>query len=143
MIRKSVLLPCAPGQAFALFTERITEWWPPDHRPTRDSESRLFLTEAGRFWEQDRGGREVELGRVQVWEAPHRLVLSFYLGTDAAHPTEVEVGFTPEAGGTRVTVTHRPTPLSEDLWTLRAQKFDRSWEALLAALTVTTVSASP
>lgn len=134
MIHKSVLLPCAPGRAFALFTDRVSDWWPADRRHTRDPRSELFLTASGRFWERARDGHEVDLGRVRVWEPPHRLILDFYVGTDAAHPTEVEVSFTAEGAGTRVAVTHRPTARSEALWKQRAAKFERSWEVVLAAL---------
>ena len=45
-----------------------------------------------------------------------RLILDFYPGTDAEHPTEVVVRFAQENGGTRVVVQHRPKPESADLW---------------------------
>ena len=134
MIQKSILLRCPPDEAFHLFTVRISEWWPKTHRLTKDPESELFLEPAGRFWERSREGREIELGRVLTWEPPHRLALDFYIGTNVAQPTALEVTFTSENEGTRVTVHHRSKPESEDLWTLRAPVFERSWEAVLAAL---------
>lgn len=142
MIRKSVLLPCPQPRAFTLFTARISEWWPADRRHTRDPQSELFLTEGGRFWERARDGHEVDLGRVREWLAPERLLLDFYVGTDAAHPTEVEVSFVPEGAGTRVSITHRPTALSEEMWKLRNSAFDRSWDVVLAAL-ATAAAAEP
>lgn len=129
-----MLLGCPPEGAFQLFATRISEWWPVTHRLTKDPESELFLEPTGRFWERARDGREMELGRVQVWEPPHRLSLDFYLGTSAAQPTSVEVTFTAETEGTRVTVCHRSKPESQELWNQRAPVFDRSWEAVLAAL---------
>ncbi|HUE22178.1 MAG TPA: SRPBCC domain-containing protein [Bryobacteraceae bacterium] len=134
MIQKSVLLRCPPDKAFRLFTESISEWWPKTHRPTKDPESQLFLEPAGRFWERSRDGREMELGRVLTWEPPRRLALDFYVGTNAAQPTALEVTFTAEGVGTRVTVDHRAKPESEDLWALRAPVFEKSWEAVLTAL---------
>ena len=134
MIDKSVVLPCGPARAFSLFTEQISAWWPADRRHTPDPRSELFLSASGRFWERARDGHEVELGRVRVWNPPHGLVLDFYVGTDAAHPTEVEVRFIPEGEGTRVAVTHRPTALSKDMWERRAPRFERSWDVVLAAL---------
>jgi len=133
MIQKTVLLPVPPPQAFELFTARISEWWPKTHRPTKDPESELFLEQAGRFWERSRDGRVVELGRVLSWEPPHRLTLDFYIGTNANQPTALEVTFTAEEQGTRVTVHHRAKPESEDLWMLRAPTFDKSWDAVLSA----------
>ncbi len=134
MIEKSVLLACPPEKAFQLFTAQVTEWWPKTHRLTRDPESQLFLEPSGRFWERARDGREMDLGRVRAWEPPHRLALDFYMGTNPAQPTSVEVTFTPEDQGTRVSVHHRPLPESQELWQQRAPVFQRSWEAVLQAL---------
>jgi len=137
VIQKSVFLRCQPQEAFELFATRISEWWPVTHRPTKDPESELFLEESGRFWELARDGREMELGRVRVWEPPHRLALDFYLGTNAEQPTAVEITFTAEDEGTRVTVHHQAKPESADLWNQRAPVFERSWESVLGNLCVT------
>jgi uncharacterized protein YndB with AHSA1/START domain len=134
MIQKSVLLRCPPDEAFQLFTERISEWWPKTHRLTKDPESELLLEKTGRFWERARDGREIDLGRVLVWQPPHRLALDFYMGTSSAQPTSLEVVFTPESHGTRVTIHHQATSASEDLWNQRAPVFERSWAAVLEAL---------
>ncbi len=135
MITRSVLLECAPDEAFQLFTERAGAWWPVDRRHTGDPRSDITPRRpSGRFWERGSDGREVELGWVRVWEPPRRLVLDFFVGTDAQHPTEVTVTFTGEEEGTRVTVEHRPTPISAELWRRRSPAFDRSWELVLAAL---------
>jgi uncharacterized protein YndB with AHSA1/START domain len=140
MIQKSVLLRCPPKEAFQLFAARISEWWPTSHRLTKDPESELFLEPSGRFWERARDGREMELGRVRVWEPPHRLTLDFYLGTSAAQPTAVEVTFIAENDGTLVTVHHQAKPESQDLWNQRAPIFERSWQAVLGNLRVTMAS---
>jgi uncharacterized protein YndB with AHSA1/START domain len=134
MIRKSILLRCPPDEAFELFTGRISEWWPATHRPTKDPASELFIEPAGRFFERARDGREIELGRVVLWQAPRRIELDFYVGTSAAQPTAVNVTFAAEDKGTRVTVHHRAGPASEELWKGRAPLFEKSWEAVLAAL---------
>jgi uncharacterized protein YndB with AHSA1/START domain len=134
MIHKSILLRCPPADAFHLFTERISEWWPPSHRPTKDPHSQIFLERSGRFWERARDEREADLGRVLVWDEPLRLVLDFYLGTNQAQPTEVEITFVPEDEGTRVTVQHRAKPESQDLWNARATVFEKSWDAVLFSL---------
>jgi uncharacterized protein YndB with AHSA1/START domain len=134
MIRKSVLLRCPPEEAFAIFTARISEWWPKTHRLTKDPESELFVAATGRFWERARDGREIELGRVLIWDPPHRLGMDFYMGTGPAQPTALEVTFRAEDDGTRVTVNHRPVPGGEDLWQKLAPTYQRSWDAVLAAL---------
>jgi hypothetical protein len=134
MIEKSVVLACARERAFALFTERASDWWPELLRHTGDAGSQITLLASGRFWERAADGREVELGRVTAWEPPSRLALDFYPGTDALHPTEVVVRFSAEGDRTRVVVQHRPTVASFDLWAAGAPRFERSWERMLEAL---------
>ena len=134
MIEKSAFLTCSPTRAFELFTERASDWWPEAVRHTPDPSSEIRMLASGRFWERARDGHEVELGRVLVWEPPERLVLDFYPGTDALHPTEVIVKFAGEADGTRVVVEHRPKAESAALWAAGAPRFERNWGIVLPAL---------
>lgn len=134
MIEKSAFLRCAPAQAFTLFTERASDWWPPSLRHTADPRSEIRMLASGRFWEQAADGREVELGRVTAWEPPQRLTLDFYPGTGPLRPTAVVVRFTAEDGGTRVVVEHRPKPESAELWATGAHRFESAWGLVLAAL---------
>ena len=134
MIKKSVLLPCDRDAAFALFTTRISEWWPPERRHTRDPRSTIVLSPDGPFVERDAAGNEVPLGLVRAWEAPARLLLDWYPGTDAEHPTSVEVLFVPEGDSTRVEVRHDDTPASRDLFPTRAPRYAASWDLVLGAL---------
>ena len=134
MIEKSVFLTITPQEAFDLFTTQIGQWWPVDRRHLNDPNSALFLLESGRFYERAADGTELDLGRVRSWQAPHRILLDFYIGTDAAHPTEVDIRFVAEADGTRVSVSHRPSDRSAALWERRAPIFERSWHAVLSAL---------
>ena len=73
MIEKSAYLVCAPERAFALFTERASDWWPEALRHTGDPHSEIRMLADGRFWEHATDGREVELGRVIVWESERAL----------------------------------------------------------------------
>jgi uncharacterized protein YndB with AHSA1/START domain len=134
MIVKSVVLPLPPLAAFELFTRKMGEWWPSDRRHTQDPSSEIFLLESGRFYERAHDGHEIELGRVRAWEAPDRILLDFFIATTPEKPTEVEITFAAEKGGTRVTVTHRSKPESESLWTARAPRYERSWDVMLDAL---------
>ena len=134
MMVKSVTLPLAPRAAFELFTQKIGEWWPADRHHTQDPTSEIFLLQSGRFYECARDGHEVELGYVRSWQKPSRILLDFFIATSPENPTEVEITFAAQEGGTRVTVTHRPKPDSEVLWTERAPRYARSWDIVLAAL---------
>ncbi len=132
-IHKSVLLACGQERAFALFTEHASLWWPEGRRHTGDAKSEIRLSASGRFWERAGDGREVELGRIVEWNAGERLRIEFYVGTDAAHPTELIVGFAAEGAGTRVTIDHRPLEVSRAMWTQRAPAFERSWSLVCPA----------
>lgn len=135
MITKSVVLSCAVERAFELFTEHAGEWWPAERRHTSDATSTIAILPDGRFFERARDGREVDLGRVTVWDPPARLVLDWYPGTDRDHPTHVTITFTMEGDRTRITIEHRPGS-SGELWDKRNAQFARSWDLVLAALLV-------
>lgn len=134
MIEFSVVLRLPPARAFALFTQRISEWWPPTHRLTKDPNSTITLDPAGTFREHGTDGRVAELGRVRVWQPPERLELDFYLGTGPTEPTDVVIVFEPEGNGTRIIVRHGPLPDSAAGWEARVARYRASWPVVLAAL---------
>jgi pyruvate carboxylase len=134
MITKTVQLACDAKRAFEIFTEQASAWWPPARRHTSDPHSSIAMLQTGRFWERASDGREVELGVVREWRPGERLVLDFYPGSDADHPTQVTVRFEANGDGTRVTIEHRPLAASEAIWNQRAAKFEQSWAMLLPAL---------
>ena len=100
-----------PDRAFAAFVEEIGAWWRPSPLfQTTPRPGRLSFEpgEHGRLIETRDGGRVFEIGRIRVWEPPHRLVFSW---RQANFPidlhTEVEVGFEAVGEETRVSVEHR------------------------------------
>lgn len=134
MIQKSVLLACNVAEAFDLFTQCAGDWWPIERRHTKDANSDIVIEPGGRFFERSSAGAEVALGRVCVFERPHRLLLDWYPGTGPDAPTEVEVRFEAAEGGTRVTVRHGPGRAGDDRFDRSAPAYDRSWDLVLAAL---------
>jgi uncharacterized protein YndB with AHSA1/START domain len=96
-----------PDRAFRLFTEEVGAWYRVDSYTVRDPRRTVTLQfepfVGGRFIDvYDPGtGEGVELGRIQVWEPPHRL--QFIDHRDC----EVEVSFAAAANGTRVTIEQR------------------------------------
>lgn len=134
MIVKSITLLCSPPRAFELFTQHASDWWPPERRHTNDASSTIAMLETGRFFERAGDGREVELGRVLAWRVGEELVLDWFPGTDADHPTRVVVSFVPDGETTRITIEHGPTPASDELYPSRAPRYAASWDLVLAAL---------
>lgn len=101
-------LDCAPRIAFAVYTERISEWWDP--RYTANSESLKAVTiepfVGGRIYATHEDIGEDEWGRIIVWETGQRLVHTFTLAQDEEHPSEVAVKFMPveQSQGLRCTM---------------------------------------
>lgn len=115
-VRQSIVVKAHVERAFDVFTAGIDTWWPRTHHigksplKTNVIEPRLH----GRCYGLSVDGTECDWGRVLVWEPPRRLVLAWQINPewqfepDVARSSEVEVRFTPEAGGTtRVELEHR------------------------------------
>lgn len=107
----SVRLP--PDRAFALFVERMGDWWSKG-KTIGQNPHRAIVVEphaGGRWYEEDDAGNQCDWGRVIAWEPPHRLLLAWHLDAsfsfDPAFSTEVLVSFAPTATGTLVTLEHR------------------------------------
>ncbi|HTC39376.1 MAG TPA: SRPBCC domain-containing protein [Steroidobacteraceae bacterium] len=112
--RVSVSVATPPARAFQVFTADIDQWWRRGLK-FRHSASRggLLCIEprvGGRLFESfDAQGTQhiIEVGRVRVWEPPHRLAFSWRSANFAPHEhTDVDIQFEPSASGTLVTVTH-------------------------------------
>ena len=114
-VRKTMLVNAPQAHAFAVFTERLADWWPLQRYHIGSQAAQTAILEprvGGRWFERAADGTECDWGRVLVWEPPHRLVLSWDIGADwQFHPdlgTEVDVRFIAEGSDTtRVELEHR------------------------------------
>jgi uncharacterized protein YndB with AHSA1/START domain len=110
VVRESVQVELRQEQAFRLFTEGITEWWPLEEGYSfggeRTVEVHLDPWVGGRFYETWVDGDEFQTGRVIECDRPHRIVFTWRDEHERGE-MEVEVRFTPEGDGTLVTVEHR------------------------------------
>lgn len=113
-VHRSVSVPLSTERAFALFTERMTDFWPPEHSIGSSAIAQVVVEPrtGGRWFERGVDGNECDWGRVDRWEPPGELVLLWQIGVnwtfDPDLETEVEVSFIPEAvGHTRVELRHR------------------------------------
>ena len=115
-IRRSITVPCSVEQAFQLFTQGMSAWWPLDtHSRAADGE-RAGVTavgveveprEGGQVLERLSNGERLSWGRVLVWDPPARLVLAWKPNGSPLPPTELELNFRREGMGTRVQLEHR------------------------------------
>jgi uncharacterized protein YndB with AHSA1/START domain len=96
---------------FAAFTDDIGEWWRPNglFRFTDRSGGRLAFEPdpPQRLVEIGTDGERFEIGRVTIWDPPHRVVFGWRQASfPAGRSTEVSVRFDAVEHGTRVTVEH-------------------------------------
>jgi Activator of Hsp90 ATPase homolog 1-like protein len=101
-------LACTPEHAFAVYTERIGEWW--DGRYTANAETLEDVIigphVGGRVYATHSDLGRHDWGEVTVWDPGRRLTHSFTLAQDAGHPSEVRVDFAPDGGGCAVSFAH-------------------------------------
>lgn len=108
-VRQSVHVDCPVEEAFRLFTENFSEWWPLARYSVHPEEAETCVLEpwpGGRIFERTRSGEEIDWGSVAESDAPHRLTFDWHPGRTSATPETVELDFRVEADGTRITVTH-------------------------------------
>jgi uncharacterized protein YndB with AHSA1/START domain len=111
-VRRSVTVGVPPERAFAAFTEEIGRWWPladgMAFAGDRWQDMVIEGREGGRVYERARDGEVFHIGSVRVFDPPSRIVFTWGEATQEWEaPTEVEVRFTSEGGGTRVDLEHR------------------------------------
>jgi uncharacterized protein YndB with AHSA1/START domain len=113
----SVNVRIDPERAFALFTGGMGMWWPVEAYSRAVSEfaddgvevTRLeFQARAGgSIVEHLSDGRSLPWGEVTLWDPPRRVVMAWRPHSLPEPPTEVDVTFAPEPGGTLVRLEHR------------------------------------
>jgi uncharacterized protein YndB with AHSA1/START domain len=99
---------CAPEHAFDVWATRTSLWWPHGHSVSGDPQLTVTFEPraGGRIYERTPDGTEHDWGEVLDWEPPRRLRYLWHLRFDRSDATEVEVTFTPRAGGTEVAIVH-------------------------------------
>jgi uncharacterized protein YndB with AHSA1/START domain len=113
-ITRSVQVKLPPARAFELFTARFGDWWPKALNIGKAPPVAVVMEPrvGGQWFERDAEGNQTQWGKVLAWEPPSRLLLAWQINAqwryDPALLTEVELSFTPAAGGgTLVTLEHR------------------------------------
>jgi uncharacterized protein YndB with AHSA1/START domain/uncharacterized damage-inducible protein DinB len=115
-VKKSVTVKASVEHAFKVFTDGFDTWWPRAHHIGKQPLVKAVIEPraGGRCFGREADGTECDWGRVLTWEPPHRFVLAWQIDPtwqyepDLTKASEVEIRFTPEAGGmTRVDLEHR------------------------------------
>jgi uncharacterized protein YndB with AHSA1/START domain len=115
VVRKTVTVDVPQAHAFSVFTEHFGLWWPLATHKIGKQDAVTAIIEpkrGGRWFERSADGAECDWGRVQVWEPPRRLVLTWQISAnwqpDSTIQTEVEVTFVADGPDrTTVNLEHR------------------------------------
>lgn len=107
-IQKTITVDAPLETAFETFTKRMGDWWPGEPHTVFEDRVAVVVDErvGGRVYERAADGQEADWADVIAWEPPRRLVLRWRVNPERG-PTEVEVRFSPDGGGTRVDLEHR------------------------------------
>ena len=116
-IRRKVSVPVDLELAFRLFTEGMGTWWPLDaysravaelaEQDVRAERLEFQARPGGAVLEHLSDGTVLPWAEVTAWDPPHRVRMAWRPHSMPEPPTEVEVSFAAEAGGTRVELEHR------------------------------------
>ena len=114
-VSKTLSVKAPVERAFDVFTCGFDSWWPRGHHIGASPMKRAVIEGkvGGRCYSEQVDGTDCPWGSVLVWEPPTRVVIAWQITPqwkyepDLAKSSEVEITFTPEAGGTRVRLEHR------------------------------------
>lgn len=129
-VRKSVVVARSAADAFAIFTERMGEWWPFAGHSLLEGGAQTVVFEprvGGVVCETSADGRRAPWGRVLAWDPPRRFVMTWHPGREEAAAQELEVRFVPEGAGTRVELEHRGWEALLDQADATRQSYDGGW----------------
>jgi uncharacterized protein YndB with AHSA1/START domain len=108
-LHRTITVPWTPEASFRRFTDEIATWWPLRTHSVGGEEAQTVVLEGrvgGRIVEKGRAGEEKVWGTVTAWDPPRRVAFTWHPGQSPETSQDVEVTFTPEAGGTRLDLTH-------------------------------------
>jgi uncharacterized protein YndB with AHSA1/START domain len=108
-IQQSVRVDCSIEDAFRLFTERFTDWWPLALYSMNEDDAETCAIEpwtGGRVFERSWSGEEHDWGSVTRWDPPNGLSFTWDPSGAGDSRQTVEVNFRVDARGTQVTLVH-------------------------------------
>jgi uncharacterized protein YndB with AHSA1/START domain len=134
VLRKSVRVARPPEQAFRLYTDGISTWWPLATHSVAEGDADTVVFESGpggRIYERAKDGTEHLWGTVTVWEPPERFVHTWHPGRPEATRQLVEMRFLPDGHGTRVEVVHTGWEELGDEAPRTYASYDTGWDYVL------------
>jgi uncharacterized protein YciI len=128
-IRRQIILDADPETAFAVFTERLGQWWPLAELSVYGAGATVAFDE-GHIVERSAEGRTAVWGTVTRWEPPSVVAFSWHPGRTPQKASHVEVIFAARADQTLVTLEHAGWDAFADPAAARAE-YDQGWPMVL------------
>ena len=133
-IRKEITVPLDPGAAFQLFTAGIDRWWPlASHSVAGEDAVRIEfeMYNGGSIIEHTHEGAQHVWGTVTRWEPPSAVAFTWHPGREASSAQLVEVSFTPDRAGCRVSLVHGGWDLLGDSASALRDRYEKGWTLVL------------
>jgi uncharacterized protein YciI len=128
-IRREILVDADPATAFAVFTERIGQWWPLEDLSVYGPGGTVGFAD-GQIVERSASGDAAVWGTVYLWEPAAALAFSWHPGGPADQATHAEVTFAQADAQTLVTLTHTGWERFADPAEARAE-YELGWPVVL------------
>lgn len=137
-VEHCIHVPLSPAAAFALFTEKMSLWWPFAGHSCFGDEALDVQFEprvGGVVTELSQRGERMAWGEITAWSPPDRFAMRWYPGLSAAQATLLQVRFTATAdGGCEVSIHHSGWEARGDVAADKRDQYNGGWPATLAAL---------
>jgi Activator of Hsp90 ATPase homolog 1-like protein len=135
VVRTAVTVPIAPADAFRLFTDGMSTWWPLPSHSVYDTEATGVVIEprvGGRVYETTADGRTADWGIISAWEPGEHLAMSWHPGNEPGLATHVDIHFVAtDDGGTMVDVVHTGWEVRGADAPRAAASYDTGWKFVL------------
>ena len=133
-VRKVIRVALPVEEAFKLFTEGMSSWWPLDSHSVGGDKTARCVFEAnigGRIYEVQEDGTEAMWGVVSANNPPHQVSFTWYPGRTKDTAQDVEVSFKAIEHGTELTLLHHGWELLGDAAEETRAGYDSGWDFVL------------
>jgi len=128
-IHRELLVNADPESAFAVFTDRIGQWWPLAEHGVFGAGATVGF-EDGAIVERSPEGESTWWGRVTRWEPGESVAFSWHPGGDPDNASSVTVTFAARGAQTLVTLEHSGWEVYADPDVTRSE-YDQGWPTVL------------
>jgi uncharacterized protein YciI/uncharacterized protein YndB with AHSA1/START domain len=129
-IHREILVDASPDTAFALFTEKIGDWWPVASHSVFGAGATVAF-EGETLVERSPGGEACEWGQVTDWQPPGEFTMTWHPGRETMAPSQVTVRFRVAGDQTLVVLEHSGWDMFADQAEAARAEYDQGWPAVL------------